>query len=226
MKQLMSARWSWICLAALTVLTAGCEEDPIFTKKFRSPPIRLRPKERLTVKKTAIKFVYEKGNKRDPFRPNWLTKAVRGAQITKVKDSTPIIPQRPKTPLEEFELDQLKVVAIVTGVANPFAMVEDPKGKGHMVRRGTLIGRNGGRVTRINPDGLIISLVYRDVTGKRVTNRVMLRLQQSQKQEAGSVVIGGRKVIFDGGRIRYSQQSSGLKSRTNRLFKKRGVGSP
>jgi type IV pilus assembly protein PilP len=48
-----------------------------------------------------------------------------------------------------FKLDDLKLVAIVSGVDDPVAMFEDPHGKGIIARRNARIGRRGGRITEI-----------------------------------------------------------------------------
>ena len=44
--------------------------------------------------------------------------------------------------LNEFGLDELKLVGIVTGVADARAMLVDPQGRGHVVRRGQFVGRS------------------------------------------------------------------------------------
>ena len=59
-------------------------------------------------------------------------------------------------------------------------MVEDPKQKGHVLTRGTLIGKNWGRVSAINPDCVIIKEEYRDYTGRKVTNTISMCLPQPE----------------------------------------------
>lgn len=43
--------------------------------------------------------------------------------------------------LDQYSLEELKLVGIVTGTAAPVAMLVDPTGKGHVIRRGQFIGR-------------------------------------------------------------------------------------
>ncbi|MGC4064533.1 MAG: pilus assembly protein PilP [Polyangiaceae bacterium] len=43
--------------------------------------------------------------------------------------------------LSDFGLDELKLVGIVTGVPDPRAMLVNPQGRGHVVRRGQFVGR-------------------------------------------------------------------------------------
>ena len=228
MTKTRAIQWPWLLLAVLLIMLTGCLEEDVFTQRYRPPPIKTKPEKKLQVKKQPITFIYSPVGKRDPFRPTWLTKAVRTLRPQPKNEPIKIV-KRPKTPLEKFELDQLKVVAIVTGVANPVAMVEDPDGRGYMIRRGVLIGRHNGQVTRINVDGVIVSEVFRDVSGKRIITRVRLRLKKSQRANkgGGTLVVGGRKIQLQGNTIKYGNNNDGgqtFRSKTNRLFKQRGVG--
>ncbi len=106
---------------------------------------------------SEIAYAYSPIGKRDPFRSlfDQLQREEQNQQLTE---------------LQHFELDQLKLVAIVSRIATPYAMVEDPSGKGHTLTRGTLIGKNWGRVAQIKPDCVVIKEEYRDYTGRKVTN--------------------------------------------------------
>lgn len=105
-----------------------------------------------------IAYVYSPIGKRDPFRSIY----------EKFQDEEE---GRTVTPLQKFELDQLKLVGIVSRIATPYAMVEDPNGKGHTLTRGKLIGKNWGRVSQITAECVIIKEEYRDYTGRKVTNK-------------------------------------------------------
>ncbi len=39
----------------------------------------------------------------------------------------------------------------------PMAMVEDPEGRGHMIRRGSFIGKRSGKVSDIRRDRLVVT---------------------------------------------------------------------
>ena len=105
-----------------------------------------------------IAYAYSPIGKRDPFRSlfDQLQREEQSQQLTE---------------LQKFELDQLKLVAIVSRIATPYAMVEDPTSKGHTLTRGTLVGKNWGRVAQINPECVVIKEEYRDYTGRKVTNK-------------------------------------------------------
>lgn len=74
----------------------------------------------------------ESDRNRDPFRTY---AAVLGSEVKKVAhvQKEVILPQ--------FSLDELKLVAIVTGGDYPRAMVVDPAGKGWVIKRGDWVGR-------------------------------------------------------------------------------------
>jgi type IV pilus assembly protein PilP len=69
---------------------------------------------------------------RDPFRPY----AKKFAEEAKghVKSQRQVI-------LSEFSVDDLKLIGIVTRLEPARAMLVDPTGKGHVVRRGDFVGR-------------------------------------------------------------------------------------
>jgi len=114
-----------------------------------------------------IPYAYSPIGKRDPFR-----------NLFEVEDSKD---DEELTELQKYELDQLKLVAVVSRIATPYAMVEDPKGKGHTLTRGTLIGKNWGQVAQIRPDCVVVREEYRDYTGRKVTNRTSLCLPRPEE---------------------------------------------
>ncbi len=63
---------------------------------------------------------------------------------------------RPLEPLERFDLSALKLVATFKRGKTRVAMVEDPSGRGYIIRRGSRIGRNNGRVEKITDDTVYI----------------------------------------------------------------------
>lgn len=118
-----------------------------------------------------IAYAYSPIGKRDPFR-SLFDQLQREEGSEKLRE------------LQKFELDQLKLVAIVSRIATPYAMVEDPENKGHTLTRGTLIGKNWGRVAQINPECVVIKEEYRDYTGRKVTNRTSMCLPKFEEIQA------------------------------------------
>ncbi|MBF0189861.1 MAG: pilus assembly protein PilP [Magnetococcales bacterium] len=96
---------------------------------------------------------YRLAGKRDPFQT---PAGVEKSRMNETADPTPTTPARPREPLEAFQLDSLKLVAILRSNAGwpPAAMVQDPQGKGHLVRQGFHIGTREGEVLEIG-DGVV-----------------------------------------------------------------------
>ncbi len=75
----------------------------------------------------------ESDRNRDPFRTYVATFAPPERQRTAQNQRAVVLPQ--------FSIDELKLVAIVTGGDYPRAMVIDPGGKGWVLKRGDFVGR-------------------------------------------------------------------------------------
>jgi type IV pilus assembly protein PilP len=143
--------------AALTL--AACEEEPI--RVGAAPPTPDAPPPPAAVEEVAASTVpapelrdedfVETDRNRDPFRGY--------ASFFLPQASEVVRPQRdvvmPDTPLEDMRL-----IAIVSGVASPSAMIEDQNGTGHTVHRGDFIGREDV-INAGGADGLPVTLNWR-----------------------------------------------------------------
>ncbi len=179
-------------LAVLAAIAAACEGSKPATSVAKAPtapaagaaavPDAGTPTE---VAQVPYEYVYSPVGKRDPFRSPLLD-LVAGPTATG--------PTACQSPLCRYDLDQFKLVGIVSGMSNPIAMVEDPKGKGWILQRGTQIGRNNGKVTQIRPSSVVVTEIVR-TTGKPVPNPIEIKMpadKQAQEEDedmsqAGSV---------------------------------------
>ena len=85
---------------------------------------------------------------------------------------------KPSSPLEKLDLSQLKLVGTMLSDKGNKALVEDASGKGHMIREGTHIGINAGRVSLIFKDRVIIEEKIEDAYGKIRTRKRILKLNK------------------------------------------------
>ncbi|MFO7727194.1 MAG: pilus assembly protein PilP [Desulfonatronovibrio sp.] len=93
-------------------------------------------------------------------------------------------PQRPLTPLEKVEVSQLDLVGIIWSLdpaGSPSAMVELPDGKGFIVRKGTTVGRNQGKITAIQPGQIIILEEVTNIFGVTEDKQTTLKLRPEQE---------------------------------------------
>ncbi len=100
----------------------------------------------------ASRPIYDPTGKRDPFKP---------INLAPQEDK-----RRELTPLENYTLDKLSYSAFIKTDANPKAILENSDGRGFTVTIGTKVGPNGGTITDIFPDRIIVVESSTDLTGK------------------------------------------------------------
>ena len=114
----------------------------------------------------SAEYAYDATNKRDPFRSFVLDQAQRMAN-------------HERGPLEQFDLSQLTVVAVVWGTQRPRALVTDPSGRGYVVQEGTPIGKNTGTVLRIHDTSVLVRETYVDYLGAQTTKEIEMRVKNA-----------------------------------------------
>jgi type IV pilus assembly protein PilP len=122
----------------------------------------------------SVPYLYNPVGKRDPFR-NMLEEGSRSGVAGGPGDGIC------GEPLCSFDIDQLTLVAVVSGDANPVAMVEDPGHVGHMVRRNSRMGKQGGKVTQIQRDCVVVTEYFQTPDGKVNPNRVNLCIKNDTR---------------------------------------------
>ena len=159
-------------LVALTLLAAACGEKKPATPKAAAPAAA-RPAAAPAAPAAAApdaEVAYSSVGKRDPFK----------SFLGDLRSSTGAVATRCNTPLGRFELDQLRLVAVVTGLADPLAMVEAPTGVGYSVRKGVCIGKNGGVVATIRTGEVVVTEWAMRADGTREKTETALRLPKEQ----------------------------------------------
>lgn len=114
----------------------------------------------------APEWSYSSVGKRDPFR----------SFLTEIEQTQSGLQTRCGTPLGRFELEQLRLVAVVTGLEDPVAMVEAPTGVGYAVRRGACIGKNGGIVAAVRSGEVVVTEWAVRADGTRDRTQTSIRL--------------------------------------------------
>jgi Tfp pilus assembly protein PilP len=112
-------------------------------------------------------FLYDRAGKRDPFRsfllvqPDDLMADILG-------------------PLEQYDVKQLSLLAVVWDTGNRRALVQDPSGKSFIIAEGTAVGKNAGRVTQIDDNLVVVKETYVNLMGQETTNDVEMRIRSSE----------------------------------------------
>lgn len=100
----------------------------------------------------------ESDRARDPFRSFAQEWVPRDPPMTNL----------PVCKLDRYNLDELKVVAVILGTGNPYAMVIDPSGNGTIVRRGECIGKPETQSGAAEGSRIPVPWVITRIVGSRI----------------------------------------------------------
>jgi len=172
-------------ICGLLCYLPGCggNSKPQESKKAASVP-KVKAEEK-KVQKTAKKvkkpvyeeegYFYDPMGKKDPFMPL----VVDEGEISDV-----LLSKGPLTPLQKYSLTELQLVAVLQAGNQSKAMVEDSKGDGYILSKGTLIGDKYGEVVQIKDNEVIIVEKEIDVmTGEINEKTVSLVLHKPEEEE-------------------------------------------
>jgi Tfp pilus assembly protein PilP len=111
-------------------------------------------------------FEYDSAGKTDPFRSfEW-----ERLEITDPRGG----------PLEQFDVSQLSVVAVIWKTGNAKALIQDPSGQGYIVGMGTAVGKNEGLVTSIDDNLVVVKETYEDFLGNVTKKDIEMRIRASE----------------------------------------------
>jgi type IV pilus assembly protein PilP len=133
-----------LCLAGIGIILAiGCGDGASVAAKLNAPPsappqyratatVAALPPPKMRQLEFAENDFTESDKSRDPFRSFAVGFAEQAKKTT--KSQVTVL-------LSEYSLDELKLVAIVSGGDYPRAMLTDPQGKGWVLRKGDFVGK-------------------------------------------------------------------------------------
>jgi Tfp pilus assembly protein PilP len=114
-------------------------------------------------------FQYDPSGKRDPFR------SFEWEQLRReISDAGS------RSPLEQFDVMQLDVVGVVWNAQNARALIQDPSGMSYIVGEGARVGKNEGRVTRIDDNLVVVKETYVDFMGEETTKDIEMRIRSTE----------------------------------------------
>lgn len=118
---------------------------------------------------------FDFSNKKDPFKPFVVVKTESKKTPDSIKTAL-----RSSLPIHSFDVNQFKLIGIITGGRENKAMVTDPGGKGYVLKVGMLIGKNDGRITSISPSGVDVLEQFKDDNGRVRKENIKLTLPRKQ----------------------------------------------
>jgi type IV pilus assembly protein PilP len=127
---------------------------------------------------TKSDYQYQLGNRPDPFVPFYTGEST----ATTEPDPNEIIDVKERlTGMQLFEPGQLTLVAIMKVKGMYIAMVEDFKGQGYIIEKGTKIGRRGV-VKEIIPRRVLIEEVAVTRAGKELRSETVMALRKEGEE--------------------------------------------
>lgn len=164
-------------LSTALLMVSGCgDKPPVAPKKPEAAkPIAAVPPQQAAVAPAEIKvekevYVYEPKDRRDPF-----------ASLVEVKSAVSRQPLKGASPIESFDVDEIKLIAIVWDRQQYYAMITLPDKKSFTIRKGMTLGIYGGKVREITPDSVIITEKVKDYRGQLKIKDTILKLRKEEE---------------------------------------------
>ena len=114
--------------------------------------------------KSKSNYRYSPVGKKDPFRSFF-------GDVSALSRERKIVSE-----LQRFDISDLQVTAIIWGITEPRATVTAPDKKSYIIKRGSFVGKNWGKVSKILPSKIEIVETYKDPLGRKILNRLYLEL--------------------------------------------------
>jgi Tfp pilus assembly protein PilP len=116
-------------------------------------------------------YVYDPGERRDPFLP--LIEVKKARDTTKKKAPTVL------GTLESYDIPDFQLKAVVKkGEGNFVGLLLSADNKTFIVKKGTVIGLHKGKVTGIFPDRVVVTEYFEDYKGVSKPRQVVLELYE------------------------------------------------
>jgi type IV pilus assembly protein PilP len=136
-----------------------------------------KPDQKIELSETTVS--YKLKGKIDPFASIFRDQSSAFADQNDGKKKKRI----PLTPIEKVDLSQLKLVGIIFASSGNKALVEDASGKGFVIKKGTRIGINSGRVIKILKARVVVEEEAESILGKTSLVKRELKLQKPPGEE-------------------------------------------
>jgi Tfp pilus assembly protein PilP len=161
----------------LSIISLGCKAKQPATGKqtiAKKPAVAspaapaVVPQEEPKVEKEI--YVYDPKDRRDPF--------MSLVQVAKAK------PERRKgaSPIEDFDIDEIKLIAIAWDSQQYYAMITLPDKKSYTIRKGMTLGIHNGKVIQINRDSMLVREQLKDYKGQIKTEDTILKLRKEGEE--------------------------------------------
>jgi len=164
-----------LAAAVLVACTGGMQDLEEYTAGVRQrPPGPIPP---LPEIKTIPGFLYDPGDRRDPFVSDALVQSAV-VQQPSVPGGIAPDPLRRKEELEQYALDSLAMVGTLAQGDTRWAIIRTREGVLHYVRVGNYLGQNNGQITRVDEDKVQLTEIVNDGGGEWRERQATIALKQ------------------------------------------------
>lgn len=154
---------------ALVVSLCVCSSYAFSEIAFAQNQEEIEKIERIRVKEVR----YFSGNRRDPF----LSLIMKAEEEAKAQER-----EGKKSPIENFDLGQFKLIAILWDGERFIATVGLPDNKFYTIKQGMTIGLHSGKVFKISDESVIIREVLPDFRGELKPEDTVIKLHAEEEE--------------------------------------------
>lgn len=145
-------------LGIVLLACVGCGEQealpppPAKVEKTEPPPPTTEAEEPPKPSPTP----YDPAGRREPFKSLIVEEVPAAEKVILTPEPDEIL-----SPLQEFELEELKLTGIIIGGLGDYARVRAPDGKSYTINVGTLMGKHEGKVISISDNIVLVKETFR-----------------------------------------------------------------
>jgi type IV pilus assembly protein PilP len=181
-KNRYSVKFAVVFVCVLLCATACKKDQPRPVAPAQPPKAAVPPKPVQKPASSALRLPdppvnqFDFSNKKDPFKPFVVVKPPPKHFSPGNGGGRPL----PDLPIYRYDVNQFKLIGIITGGQGNKAMVTDPAGKGYVLKVGMLIGKNEGKIVVINSGGVDVIEQFKDDNGRVRKENIKLTLPRKQ----------------------------------------------
>lgn len=185
MKSSRTLLFKGVCLAGfacLAGLLSGCQDAELGALQTHLDALRSKPQGQIAAlpeMPTYVTASYDQEGRRSPFVAE-VAEPAAPVEISALPDA-----DRPRQPLEAFELDSLKMVGTLTVGGVLSGLIEAPDGRVHRLYAGDYLGRDYGEIVAIEPRALVMTETVRDPAGGWTERGQRLEMAKQETDGAG-----------------------------------------
>ncbi len=178
--KLINKTLQWLVTGLCLLTIAGCVNDDVSDLSNYISKVKARPKGKIAPLpeiKIVEPFIFKPAGLRDPFRP---VERLDDPEDVDVSSGTGIRPDtsRRKEELELYSLDTLRMVGTLSMNSGLWGLVKASDGTIHRVKVGNHMGRNYGKIIRIEQDKIELMEIVPDQQGTWKEQQAALALTE------------------------------------------------